>query len=82
MEKPINGWTIFQEAWSFLEDLVVQLLSDSSIRYGTMDRPSQSTPMTTILYVDDTVQFVEMSIAAGFGATLPHKRLFAFSVQS
>jgi hypothetical protein len=32
IEKPINGWTIFQEAWSFLEDLVVQLLSDSSVR--------------------------------------------------
>ena len=32
MEKPIRGWTIFLEASSFLEDPVVQLLSDSSIR--------------------------------------------------
>jgi hypothetical protein len=31
MEKPISGWTIFQEAPGFLKDSAVQPLTSSSI---------------------------------------------------
>jgi hypothetical protein len=37
MEKSFSGWTIFQEAGSFLEDCVVQPLSDSSMGDAGLD---------------------------------------------